>query len=50
MPLFIKGDPPLGEMLPEPGIMTGADPFCKMPELTKPAVMEFPLQFRDLLS
>ena len=60
----IKGDPPLGEMLltTEPGIITGAvlPPlfwvFCaaaaelKIPELTNPAEIEFPLQFRDLLS
>ena len=60
----INGDPPLGEMLltTEPGIITGAvlPPlfwvFCaaaaelKIPELTNPAEIEFPLQFRDLLS
>ena len=55
----IKGDPPLGEMLLEPGIITGAvlPPLfwlaaaeLKIPELPNPVGIEFPLQFRDLLS
>ena len=45
-----KGDPPLGDILVEPGIITGAVPLFNIPEFTNPAEIELPLQFRDLLS